>query len=290
MRSPLLLPCPSRTRPLVTAGRRALGFRGFTLIEMLVVIGVMAVLVSLAIPAYNSMGAGANLTKAVYDVQGILEEAHTYAMANNTYVWVGVLEEDDSQPSPVVQSSTPIGRVVVSVVASQDGTRYSDSSMNPDPFGKAGSTNNVVQLVQVEKLLKLDNIHLASFQSAVTPARPFVNNAYQMGDSTFAKHSDGNGSTEPNLTTFTYPLTVNGKTPSKPYSFSKIIEFNPHGEASKIIENTFAGPGPQALIEFGIQPTHQNLLEANYSGANASKAAAVLQLEGVSGKVRIFRQ
>jgi prepilin-type N-terminal cleavage/methylation domain-containing protein len=278
---------------------------GFTLIELLVVIGVMALIMALAVPAYNSIGNGANLTKSVYDLEGILDEARTYAMANNTFVWVGVLEENGGQPSP----STPLtstsglgGRVIVSVVASRDGTRYSDDKVdaaNPPAFGmeppSASPQLNQVQLVQVDNLLKLNNTHLATLNQAQNgaaasfPTRPGVAPAYQVGDPTFAQHAAASGAMIANPTTFTYPLTVNQKAPANlQYTFSKIIEFDPRGEASKIDENTFSGPGPQAVMEFGIQPAHGNIIDSRYTGANATHAAAVAQIEGISGKVRIF--
>jgi len=253
---------------------------GFTLLELLVVIGVMSLLMALAVPAFNSIGNGANLTKSAYDLEGILNEARTYALANDTYVWVGVLEENGSQPS-------------------KDGTRYSDNTVNsvdPPAFGmeapSASPQFNQVQLVQVDNLLKLNNVHMATLNQGQTsaaaniPLRPGVAPAYQVGDPTFAQHSDGNGGMLQNPTTFTYPLTVNQKLPSNlEYTFSKVIEFDPRGEASKIDENTFAGPGPQEVIEFGLQPTHGTIIDSRYTGANASHAAAAVQIEGISGKV-----
>jgi hypothetical protein len=274
-------------------------------LELLVVIGVMAAMMALAIPAFNAIGNSANLTKSAYDLEGVLDEARTYAMANNTFVWVGVLEEDASKPTPstpVTNSSSPGGRVILSVVASKDGTRYSDVQVDgahPPAFGmespSASPALNQVQLVQVNKIVQLNGIHLGTLNQAPAsgpaahPTRPSVAAAYQVGDPTFAQHSNGTGGTVTNPTTFTYPITRNQTIPPNlQYTFSKIIEFDPRGEASKIDENTFSGPGPQPAIEFGIQPTHGNAVDPRYTGASATYAAAAVQIEGISGKVRIF--
>jgi hypothetical protein len=38
------------------------------------------------------------VTSAAYAIKGVLEQGRTYAMANNTYTWVGFYEEDGSKP------------------------------------------------------------------------------------------------------------------------------------------------------------------------------------------------
>src|ERR1700733_6028564 len=73
--------------------------RGFTLIELLVVISVMVVILAMVVPAFNGMKGEGDVTKAVYDVAGVLQTARSYAMANNTYVWVGFYEESEANPS-----------------------------------------------------------------------------------------------------------------------------------------------------------------------------------------------
>ncbi|HEX4084927.1 MAG TPA: prepilin-type N-terminal cleavage/methylation domain-containing protein [Chthoniobacteraceae bacterium] len=264
---------------------------GFTLIELILVVGIMVLMMGLLIPAFNPLNSAGNFTKGVYDIAGVLDEARTYAMANNTYVWVGVTEEDGSRPSTTPYTSGT-GRVVISVVASQDGTRYSDSGANPPAFG-AGQSLNQVRLVAVAKLLKVNNVHLGTLNvglNANIPPRPTVPAAYQVGDPSFADHSTGTaGENVPNTTTFTYPLTVAQITSNPQYTFSKIIEFDPSGEASKIDENTFSGPGPQPAMEFGLQPANGSLVSPLYTGTSADRAGAAIQIEGISGKVRIFR-
>src|SRR6266567_448737 len=68
--------------------------RAFTLIEMLVVMGIIAILMVLVAPAFTSLKSAGDVTGAAYTVKGALDQARTYAMANNTYTWVGFFEED----------------------------------------------------------------------------------------------------------------------------------------------------------------------------------------------------
>ena len=90
---------------------------GFTLLELLLVIGIITMLLVLITPAFTSMKTGADLTNAVYGIQGVLEHARTYAKANHTYVFVGFAEVDssvDPSVSPqVTTGDTPYGRVAM---------------------------------------------------------------------------------------------------------------------------------------------------------------------------------
>ncbi len=268
---------------------------GFSLIELLSVMAIIAMMMALIAPAFNAIKGGNDIGRSTYEIASTLQEARTYAMANNTYVWVGFFEEDGTKNSTTPASTGNGGRVIISVVASQDGTRYSDANVDaatPAAFG-AGSTSNPTSLVQISRLIKLDNVRLASLNDGSSngggyPARPGVQAAYQVGDTigqapnnaggSFAQHY-GAGA---NPTTFKYPLVA--ATPQ--YTFSKIIEFNPQGEASKIVENVFTGPGPQDAMEIAIVPTHGSTPDPRYP---QGKAAAALQIEGITGQVRIYR-
>ena len=115
----------SKVRPPATAERDHETIRGFTLLELLIVVGIIGLLLVLIAPAFTSMKTGADFTNAVYGIQGLLGNARTYAKANNTYVFVGFAEVDSSvDPSVSPQVTTgpaPYGRVAVAVVASKDG-------------------------------------------------------------------------------------------------------------------------------------------------------------------------
>lgn len=266
----------------------------FTLLELLAVMATMAVMMALIVPAFSGIKGAHEVTRAAYDVAGILEQARTYAIANNTYVWVGFFEEDGTKSSAQPATVGNGGRIVLSVVASQDGSRYSDATIDdntPAAFG-AGAASNPVKLTQINKLVKLDGIRMVAVNAAGSnvPERPDVPAAYQVGEpqsqppgnanGAFALHVDASSK---NPTSFVFPLG----SASPQYTFSKIIEFNPRGEASKIVENVFTGPGPQNAIEIALQPMRGNAIDPKYMGQ--TKAAAAIQVEGLTGQVRMFR-
>src|SRR5213592_4420413 len=85
----------------------------FTLIELMIVVGIIAVLLVLMAPAFTNIKSGTDVTSAAYTIQGVLDAARTYAKANNTYTWVGFFEEDVSQPS-TSPATAGVGRVVMS--------------------------------------------------------------------------------------------------------------------------------------------------------------------------------
>ncbi len=120
----------SALRPLIFAERGPESFRGlcravalceggFTLLELLIVIGLIAILLVLIVPAFTTIKSGTEVTTAIYGVKGLLENfttiksgtevttaiygvkgllenARAYAKANHTYVFVGFAEVDSS--------------------------------------------------------------------------------------------------------------------------------------------------------------------------------------------------
>jgi prepilin-type N-terminal cleavage/methylation domain-containing protein len=61
----------------------------FTLLELLVVIAIIGTLVAVTLPALPGLSKSANMNRAVSGIPLLLESSRAYAMARNTYVWVG---------------------------------------------------------------------------------------------------------------------------------------------------------------------------------------------------------
>ncbi len=248
---------------------RAVALRegGFTLLELMLVIGIIAILMVLIAPAFTSIKTGNDVTTAANTIKGVLDQARTYANANNTYVWVGFYEENVSQPSP--NSATPkIGRVVMSAVASNDGTIIYPSS--------APGTIDPTRLIQVGKLTKIDNVHLWTHtDTPLTPTgstfdyRPNVTSTYCIGD------------TNPTGTLFQYP--VGSPAPTAQYSFVKGVQFSPGGSAQII--NSTTSYSPQTAAEIGLEPTHGNVTPSSVP-ANV----VAIQFTGIGGNVKIYRR
>src|SRR5882724_2869533 len=131
----------------------------FTLLELLIVVGIIGLLLVLIAPAFTTIKGGNDVTSAANTIKSVLDTARTYAKANNTYSWVGFYEEDVSRPS-VIPAPNPVcpgcvGRLVMSIVASKDGTNV---------YGSTGSaTIDATRLIQVGKLIKIENIHVPLF-------------------------------------------------------------------------------------------------------------------------------
>src|SRR5207244_8615928 len=122
---------------------------GFTLLELMVVVAIMLLVAAFMTPACTSLKSAGDVTSAAYTIKGVLDQARTYAMANNTYTWVGFYEEDVSSTTPASPGS---GRLVMSIVASKDGTIPYDPG--------SPSQISATKLIQVGKLTKIDNVHL----------------------------------------------------------------------------------------------------------------------------------
>ena len=252
-------------------GRRS---SAFTLLELLVVLGIVGLLLVLVAPAFTTVKSSGDVTSAAYTIKGMLDTARTYAKANNTYTWVGFFEEDVSQgaTSPATGGT---GRVVMSIVASEDGSKIYD----PINLGQQTLTSG---LIQVGKLIKIENIHLWTHTD--TPSgtgwtfdtRTNVASTYCIGD------ASRSNSTTP----FGYP--VGNPAPTAQYTFVKAVEFSPRGEP-RINNSTINSNGTevfplQTAAEIALKPTRGALIDYN------SPNLVAIQFTGVGGNVRIYRK
>ena len=250
-------------------------FNGFTLLELLIVVGIMALLLVLIAPAFTTIKGGTDVTSAAYTIKGVLDTARTYAKANNTYTWVGFFEEDASLSSTTPATAGP-GRVVISIVASKDGSNVYGSVV-----GLAADIDSTgTKLLQVGKLIKLENLHLRTFANGTgaAPADTFPTRPSVVGSSPVTDAKIGDASPTDSLRYFHYPATVTEG--QRQYKFVKMIQFNPRGEC-RPQNDTYE---MRAVIEVGLQQTHGTATPALADPKNCA-----VQLTGFSGNVKIYQ-
>ncbi len=227
----------------------------FTLLELLIVIGIIAVLLVLLAPAFTTIKSGGDVTSAAYTIKGVLDTARTYAKANNTHTWVGFA--GSIGPNTVPDAIT--GQVEVAIVASKDGTNLWSANGSLPP----GS------LTQVGKMITLNNIHIGDTGIPQADGTEFESRA--------TVDNDHRISTSPNTP---YPFTVQG-TP-----FNKWIQFSPRGEA-------LVHGGSFSIVkdsEVGVLPTHGTALAVTQSGNLWLGNVVAIQIKGFAGDVRIYRR
>jgi prepilin-type N-terminal cleavage/methylation domain-containing protein len=245
-------------------GRR----RAFSLVELLTVITIISIITAFAIPALTVRDAD-NISNASYAISGSLQRARAYAMAHNTYVWVGFYEEAADAPSPTnVFPYSGKGRVVIGMVASVDGTQILAD-------GATAATLPAASLMQIEKLTRLQNIHLTDLglPSGTTGIAARPKGAYYNSSSNSYSTSELYGISSDSSTEETsYPFVLGA------YTFYKTIRFSPSGEAS--IDGV---PTLRRVGEIDLQPTHGDTL------SSASPNVVSIQFTGIGGGLQTYR-
>jgi len=283
--------CRSRLNSNASAKNPERCCAAFTLLELLIVVGIIGLLMVLIAPAFTYIKGGTDVTSAAYTIKGVLDTARTYAKANNTYTWVGFYEEDVSQPSvipaPDPQCTGCVGRLVMSVVASKDGTNV---------YGSSNGTIDPTKLTQVGKLTKLENIHLPLFavcQSNCTgvtfDTRPAVQNDPGGGYnySRFGELNASQPNTAPYTTPYNFQYPVGNPAPTVQYRFSKLLQFSPRGE-SRVNGDSY---DIRRVVEIGLIQTHGNAVPTpTPSAGNYVGNVVAVQINGFAGDVRIFRR
>lgn len=274
--TPLELPRPAAAPGEADRRPRATRSSGFTLLELLVVMGIIAVLVVLVAPAFTNIKAGNDITAAAYTISGVLEQGRNYAMANNTYVWVGFYEEDMTATAPT-NSAPPYtgkGRILIASVFSTDGTKiYEDL----DPVAQLPAN----RIKQLGKLIKIEGIHVTDIGAPPTrtpsslpstdtlDSRPDWPYTYAAGIG--ADHFNRINSESSDTTRFGFV--------AQNYMFSKTVRFNSRGEAN--INSTYT---LKNAAEIGLKPTHGTTVD------NASTNLVAIQFGGVGGNFKIYRR
>ena len=238
--------------------------------------GIIAILMVLVAPAFTGVKSGNEITSAAYAIASALEQGRNYAMANNTYVWVGFYEEDTTAIT-ATNAAPPYpgkGRVLIASVFSTDGTKiYEDS----DPVAQLPAD----RIKQLGRLIKIEGIHITDIGgpplSTSSPAssvdsldlRP--NYPYTYAASIGADHFNRIDSESADTTRFAF-TTQN-------YTFPKTVRFNSRGEAN--LNSTYS---LKNIAEIGLKPMHGSTVD------NSAGKRVAIQFGGVGGNFKIYRR
>lgn len=257
----------------------------FTLIEMLTVIAIIAILLVLLAPAFTSMSTGNNVTSAANSIKSMLENARTFAKANDTYVFLGIAEVDASvDPSVSPQFTTgvaPYGRVAIAAIASKDGTRQVQYSSGNPSLDWNNNYNNGANFIAVGKLQVFENLHFIglNFPTWTPTSHPSSNMArYQPSSSTY------NVGTSNSVTPFTFPL--GSSLTGGQYRFDKVMNFDPRGVA-RVATSTNADEVTD-LMEIDFQPSHGTVTPTPPANQDVGNQF-VIQIDAPTGAVRLYR-
>ena len=206
--------------PSPSPGGRRLPSKGFTLMEVLVVISIMAILTTIALASFAGLSTSGKFNSAVGDISETLGLARETAVAHNTYVWVAFA-------MPASPSSPPsLGTLVV---ASADGTNPFGSTWTPSTLPVALPDPRFIVVTKLQKYSNCQFLDAGVITPTNIPALPS-----QASPSANALATNASGF-----------FTINS--PGGLVIYTRVFEYNPSG----LVYN---GPNPVTFVEFGMQP------------------------------------
>lgn len=207
----------SAPRKGVAFPRNARFTPGFTLAELLIVIALMVILAVFSTQAVSGLFSAGNVNQAVNGISLTLSQARSYAMAHDTYVWVGFT------PSPTASTTLTVGVVGGTAGESTDLTTTSGTPPLPN-YGPIVRAQNYPNFT-------LTKVTAFNWQNENIPAG-----------------TDLLTSGTPSSWSFTETVGSSSTLIKFGSSYGPIIQFDPQGEASVV-----AGTLPH-WIQFGLQP------------------------------------
>lgn len=145
------LPAQQHSPPITlpeSACRPASQKAAFSLIEVLVVVAIVVLLASLAVPAVSSMGQSRGVNEAAYQIAAAVEQARAEAISRNTYVWLAIEQTNASGNQDIT----------LGLVASKNGNFSNTSPTNLQPLARPATIQGVLVAAPQSSLSNLEDI------------------------------------------------------------------------------------------------------------------------------------
>jgi len=225
--------------------------RGFTLVEMLTVMAIIAILSVASVPLISSLMKANEMDTSATTLSGILEQARETALSANTFVWVALTDAPEN---------SPVG-TWVATIQSKDGTSDDVTSGTSWQQNLAFPTTNTQLLDRVRQLPGVRLVSPTSLSSTLTAKAPTAQDStYLLGQNAF--NANWTITNLPNVG------SISGST-----AFTHVIEFTPSGEAE------VPGADWYNNIQFGLVPT-----------IGSTQNAILYDVVHLTGKTSAYRQ
>lgn len=224
MRAPnLFYSSPQQAPPRLSSTR---GNRGFTLVELIIVLGIILMILGFTAPAVVGILRGRKVEQALSVVSDVLERARIEAVTQNTYLWTGFLNV------PPADSVSGQDELWILTFKSKTGESRISSPASILPYGP-------LRRVEGSSLVNKDKLpdNLSSLMKE--------------GSSDFNAESVSSKA-----------LKWAGAGSSGAKNFDRLILSTPRGEALIETGNTDMPP-PQAYLWFGLSKTSQGSVAPN---------------------------
>jgi Tfp pilus assembly protein FimT len=227
---------------------------GFTLVEIMVVLGIIIMILGFTAPAVVGILRGKKVEQALSTISDVLERARGEAITQNTYLWVGFLNVD------LVSSGSGQDELWILPFRGKNGeSRIPSDSSSILPSGPLRRVEGIT-------LVTKDNLPQSLQALVPTDAVDFI------AQSSAAKTLNWAGAGA---------RGAGGAASSQ--TFNRLVLFTPRGEALIETGNDDL-PVPNSYLWLGLSKTRSGQV------APKEKDNAAISVSGITGRVNVVRQ